>query len=337
MNGERAQINGERSLKDATYARSHISQGDVQQRSQVDFRHDPGHGLDIAKPHLNGNAEQGGHLNADQKSATDVALSLSESLNLIDQDAYLPLARLIHRTAQTCWNGLSSIVDQLSIISVPPQPPDPSNPLTPTNNQTKANLDKKDRILNFANDEKANFIKLLVLLQWSKGAEDVTKTIELNYWLMQRRLGFWDAIQEVARLKNDSVGFQLPNPDLRTAAQILSTGCASNISDLGYSAIRPLSSKQILQTLNRLNKQLCIRFASQEQLPSHLQRFYIHDGRATLIVEDEFELDVSIMNELPTTPFRVLDVRFLFEPPPTFTESLRAEIYIFGNLNIDRA
>ncbi|KAK5048159.1 hypothetical protein LTR84_005829 [Exophiala bonariae] len=261
-----------------------------------------------------------------------------EILQLISKDSYLPLAALVNRAAQSCWNNLVLLLDQLASIHIP----DPSGDSTRSllngqiNNQSKANLEKKEKLLQFANDQKADFIKLLVLLQWSRDVENVSKTISINYWLMTRRQAYWDAIASLVRIKQDSAGFQVPDPDLKTAAEILSRGRALDIPTHGYIPQKDLSTKQILHVLKSLNRILGIRLALSGPLPPPLRTFYIHDGRATFIVQNEFEMDVSILDDTPDSQFRMVDFRFSFSPAPTMTDGMRTEIEHLANSVIDR-
>lgn len=261
-----------------------------------------------------------------------------EILQLISKDSYLPLAALVGRSAQSCWNSLAALLEQLASIHVSDHIGESPKPLASgqINNQSKANLEKKDKLLQFANEQKANFIKLLVLLQWSRDVDNVSKAISINYWLMTRRQAYWDAIASLALIKQDSAGFQVPNPDLKTAAEILSKGKTVDIPTLGYIPQRDLSSRQILRVLKSLNRLLSIRLALSENLPPPLQKFHIHDGRATFIIPNEFEMDVSILDSSPDSQFRMVDFRFAFSPAPSISDAMRSEIEHFANSNIER-
>jgi mediator of RNA polymerase II transcription subunit 14 len=262
-----------------------------------------------------------------------------EPLQLVEQTNYLPVANLVHRTTQRCWNGLYDLVDHLSRIEVPEQPSDTSRGLpyaVSAPNQTKANLEKKDRILIFANDQKTTFIKLLVLLQWSKNVQDVGKTISLNYWLNQQRLHFNHNCFEFYALKQEATNWQLPNPDIRTAGEILALGKLPSLSNLGYKPIVPLSKRQILATLRRLNRILATRLTTEDEIPQQMCNFVVHDGRVTFTVAEEFEVDLSVSEDKSSSPFRLVDLRFLFSPRPYLSDALRASLERLTNFEIDK-
>ncbi|OAP56356.1 hypothetical protein AYL99_09535 [Fonsecaea erecta] len=340
MNGERPAANGEQIANgfQQTVADSTPESGQLKTESVPS--NPPPPSIDNTRNCANGDVESS-QQPSDNKGS-DVAhlheQAPSDILHLISQDSYLPMAALINRASQSCWNGLSDLVTHLASMPVPELPPDQAK-LLPTglpNNQSKANLEKKDRLLKFSNDQKADFIKLLVLLQWSKNVDEVSKTISINYWLMQRREAYWNAIGSMALLKQESSGFQIPNPDLKTAAEVLSRGTVLSLPRLGYTPQKDLSSRQILRILQSLNRVLSVKLALWDDLPPQLRRYRIHDGRATFTVPNEFELDVSILGDSQDSPFRMVDFRFSFQPSPHIPDSLHSEIELYANSNIDR-
>lgn len=339
MNGDRPTPNGERIpngiQEDA--ARTAQSVGQIKQEKDA---------LDLSAPGSKGPSYLNGDGYGSQAPKGDMGANLanemeqapSDILHLIPKDNYLPIAALIGRAAQSCWNSLTDLVEELASIQVPEQPAEPTKPLPNNlpNNQSKANLEKKERLLRFANDQKADFIKLLVLLQWSKNVDDVSKTISINFWLMKRRQAYWDAIASLALLKQESAGFQIPNPDLKGAAEVLSTGRMRKFSTLGYIPQKHLSDKQILQLIRTLNRALSVKLALSDDLPPRLRQYRIHDGRVTFTVPNEFEVDLSILDDSPDAQFRMVDFRFCFSPSPHIADNLRSEIELYANTNVDR-
>jgi mediator of RNA polymerase II transcription subunit 14 len=341
MNGDRPTSNGEQRMsngiqQDGTTPASQAASLKVErlpQKSSIPFS-------DRDQGHVNGQSSDAPlrHPTVPHTAISYTEQAPLEILQLISKDSYLPLAALVSRAAQACWNSLSVLLEQLTAIHVSDHNGESTKslPSGQANNQSKANLEKKEKLLLFANDQKADFIKLLVLLQWSRDVDDVSKTISINYWLMTRRQAYWDAIASLVLIKQDSAGFQVPNPDLKTAAEILARGRAIDIPTLGYIPQKDLSSKQILHVLKSLNRLLSIRLALSQNLPPALQNFRIHDGRATFIIPNEFEMDVSILDDSLDSQFRMVDFRFTFSPAPSISDGMRAEIERFANSNIER-
>ncbi len=338
MNGQRPQVNGQHLLNGATSTQHHQATEAKISRIDGPAPHGKQAGAHQADPYTNGVLPKGTSTAHTSALAASLQQAPVEVLQLIGREHYLPMSTMVNRTAQNCWNSLASLVDQLSAISVPPQAPDPIRISSGVvNNQTKANLDKKERILQFVDDQKADFIKLLVLLQWSKNGEDVRKAMNLNFWLMNRRFVYLQARDALARLKQDALGFQIPNPDLKTAGEVLSLGKATGFPDIGYKQVKPLKRKHILSTLHKLSRIVSVRLALDDSLPPRLRTYHVHDGRATFVVQNEFELDLSVLEESPAAPFRVVDFRFAYSPRPNISNSKRQEIEFVANAEIDHS
>lgn len=333
-------VNGER-IPNGVPPNESSAVGNVEQMKQGgNLQSPPAPDEDVSSIQVNGqhSASQLPNDGPDRRVSNGLEQAPEEILHLIPKDNYLPMAVLISRASQSCWNGLTKMVEQLAAIHVPGQGLDQTKllPNSLPNNQTKANLDKKERLLRFANDQKVDFIKLLVLLEWSKNVEEVGKTISINFWLMGRRQAYWNTIASLALLKQESAGFQVPNPDLEVAAEVLSKGKVAKFPTLGYVPQKGLSSKQILRLLHHLNYALSVRLVLSNDLPPQLRKFRIHNGRATFVVPGEFELDVSILDESTDSQFRMVDFRFAFSPAPRVPDALHSEIERYTNSNIDR-
>ena len=104
-------------------------------------------------------------------------------------------------------------------------------------------------------------------------------------------------------------------------------------NQLGYIPPPPLSPQEILQTLRRINVLLSIRLNLHENIPPPLRNFSISSGRATFYVRNEFELDISIGDEDPSSQLYFIDFRFSFSPVPTDMafDKLRPEIEANAN------
>jgi len=83
----------------------------------------------------------------------------------------------------------------------------------------------------------------------------------------------------------------------------------------------------MLKTLRHINTILSIRLNLHENLPRHLKDWSISSGRATFVIPSEFELDVSIADEDPSSQFFFIDIRFLFTPAPDLPDGfVRSQI-----------
>ena len=91
----------------------------------------------------------------------------------------------------------------------------------------KESIDKKLRALKFAQDAHTEMTKALVITNWSRRSEDVSKLIDLKVHLDTQKSHYDYAVHELAEIKRTLGQARLPNPDLKTAVAVLSTGKAS--------------------------------------------------------------------------------------------------------------
>ena len=238
---------------------------------------------------------------------------------------FRPFHRLVHRSVQKTWNTFSDLIDQLSEITAASSTTASSNSYSrpqingaASGDQSPGNLEKKDRLLKFQQDERADYIKLLTLHDWFKKSHGIDWVIEMSMWMHDQRAHFTHAADFIGNMKRELALWQVPNPDLKTAIEVLSKGKVSSLSDLGYLPLKPLSSKKILRTLRDINILLCTRLSLHDQVPLPLSRYRIHDGRVTFIVPHEFQLDLSVADEDHSSQFYFIDFRYVFLKPSTF-------------------
>lgn len=257
-----------------------------------------------------------------------VAMSGMEDAPALDQswrghDNNKKLGVLIDRLAQSCYKGLTSTLSQMSEIRIQQQQP---NGIVPhaSEDASSGSLQKKRLLMDFAKEQRDRFIKTLVLTEWCKNEEDVAKLIDLKVWQdsqgQAQARASWAIKQMIANMRPAKV----PSPNIEDAMELLATSKVSAVPDLGYLPPKRLTAKQLLKTLRNMNVTLATRLNLHEDLPLHFQNFSIADGRATFTVEGEFEVDLSVADEDPATPFYFIDIRLLFTPASdTLDERLR--------------
>lgn len=235
-----------------------------------------------------------------------------------------PLGTLIERVCELCHRGMEDVV-----LSLEKRPLPLANGMVPyTGNKPDVNQLKKKELMDFANQQRTKFIKLMVLVQWSEqAAEQMDQMIDLKMWAQELDECYFNAAGDIAKLKRDLKPFKLQSPDMETALAVLSIGKVPWMSDIGFIPPPPLKAKRMLKILNNLDTMLSIRLVIHENLIPQLRNYRIANGRATFSFLTEFELDVYITGEDPALPFYFLDVRFLFNPAPQISDGfLRNEI-----------
>lgn len=159
---------------------------------------------------------------------------------------FFPFGTLVNRSVQECWNELSELITELATIQVPASGGSISTNGKPAGNQSSENVHKKLRLLDFAHAKRAEFIKLLVLSQWSRQAADVSRLIDIQGFIRTRHQSYDAALQYVGEVKRDLVRAQVANPDLKTAVEVLSKGRVASLPDVslpnGFATCNNLTS-----------------------------------------------------------------------------------------------
>ncbi|OCL02626.1 MED14-domain-containing protein [Glonium stellatum] len=290
---------------------------------------------DRAIPQLDGPAEvnsavtvNGKHLyTAGQADIPPSLLELPPEIRHITE-TYQPFSKLLTRVAQECFNSLSDLLTRMAEMPVSHQPgglmTNGVNNHAMTNgagNTSTNNVHKKIMMMRFADDQRTRFIKLLVLSQWGRQAEEVGKLIDVVAWTREQEECYDHAAYWLGDLKLQMAGAKISNPDIKTALEVLSTGKAPWMPDLRYIPPEPLSPQKTLRLLRNINTLLSIRLNLHEELPRHLKNWSVASGRATFVIPSEFELDVSASSEDTSTPWYFIDIRLLFSPAPEIPDS----------------
>ena len=141
---------------------------------------------------------------------------------------FFPYSQLVNRAVQQCYNDLCDVITELADSTQAQQSSSANGKPDP------AAMQKRIRILEFAQTKRTEFIKLLVLSQWSRQAVDVSKLIDLQNFIRTRHFAYQAAVQRVADMKRDLVRAQVANPDLQTALEVLTMGRVSNMPEVSF-------------------------------------------------------------------------------------------------------
>jgi mediator of RNA polymerase II transcription subunit 14 len=260
-------------------------------------------------------------------SALEQYSELPPEIMQVSSDAYHSLSTLLMRISQESYNDLGGILAKMAGIPLAPATNGVlTNGLGAANMQNNAEANKKKKLLllQFAQDQRAKFIKLLVLTEWGKKASgDIAKLIDLFSWASEQARHMDAADIQLDRIKVLSNIARENNPDIATALEVLSTGKASWMPSLGYVPPEPVSSEHALKLLRYMNTSLSIRLNVHENLPRHLQNWRIQSGRATFVIDNELEFDVMSFVEDASEQWFLIDLRLLFTPAPIITVGSR--------------
>jgi mediator of RNA polymerase II transcription subunit 14 len=146
---------------------------------------------------------------------------------------YMSLSTLLKRLSARTHEDLKAKILQLSQMPIPTSALNMNgSQMTSVDDSSSENLSKKLALLNFAQSTHADWVKALVITNWSRRSEDVSKTIDLKIYLDQQKSMYELAIHEMSEIKRSLPYARVPNPDLKTALQVLSTGKAPWIPEV---------------------------------------------------------------------------------------------------------
>lgn len=234
-------------------------------------------------------------------------------------EGYISFGTLIQRVVQLTWNELTETIESMAEMKAQGQ--NFSNGMFGRESSASdPSLEKRRRWLEFAKNHRERFIMLAVIMKWSKNWVEIGRFVDLANWANERLASTHFVGDKLGQLKLDMQDFKMLGPDVKTALEVLTTGKASWLPDLGLIPLPPLSSQKMLSTLQDMNVQLHIRLTLHEDLPYHLRQWTVASGRATFTFPGLFEFDVTISDEDPSTQLWFVELRFLFKPSATLPE-----------------
>ena len=99
---------------------------------------------------------------------------------------------------------------------------------------------------------------------------------------------------------------------------------------MGYIPPETISSEKALKLLRYMNTSLSIRLNVHENLPRPFQKWRVESGRATFIVDEEFELDLISFVEDTSEQWHFIDLRLLFSPAPSIAVGSQFQLQLKG-------
>jgi mediator of RNA polymerase II transcription subunit 14 len=170
----------------------------------------------------------------------DQLAELPPEIAHLTSEYYHPLSKLLMRISQECFNNLNDTLMDMSKIPVDHL----SNGALPNGlgghangiqNNSEGNKQKKLILMRFAQENRAKFIKLLVLTEWGKKSSlEISKVIDLFTWTRDQSAAMDSVDWQSSLIKEETFKLVEKNPDIRTALEILSTGKAEWIPDVCF-------------------------------------------------------------------------------------------------------
>ncbi|PHH70306.1 hypothetical protein CDD80_6105 [Ophiocordyceps camponoti-rufipedis] len=280
----------------------------------------------------NANANLNLNLNLNLNGARSRMNDLPDEIIHITQ-GFVPLSLLLTRLAQTSHNALQDKMAELAKMPLPATAVN-GNATSALDDTSTDNLRKKAALASFAQDLHGKWLKALVITEWSRKSDMVSKLIDLKFHIDQQRILYDACLDNVVNVKRDLTFARMPSPDLKTALQILSTGTAPWMPDLNYIEPPRLTPREQLKWISDLNTLLSLRLNldDYDKIPPHFKDYDIASGRVTFKVDGEFHVDLTIADEDLEKQYWFIDFRYDFSPAPaSLSPALRA--YLEGCVN----
>lgn len=152
-------------------------------------------------------------------------------------DSYVAIKVLYPRVAQQCYSDLGEQIDFLAEAAPAQQPPIINGALNRPgqhagNEATAIALEKKQRWMAWAQEQKDRFIKLSVLTDWARNMPQMNRLIQLRMWLQQQDAAGSAMADAIVQLKQNTINAKLPNPNIQGALELLSTSKAPWMPDV---------------------------------------------------------------------------------------------------------
>ena len=191
---------------------------------------------------------------------------------------WVSVSSLITRLAQETFNQLVDSINDLSEIDVTSNDGHSSYDYSSVQTNGKnarslsqANINKKERMLNFAQDRRNQFIKMLVLSQWCRRSGEMEKAVDVGFWLKRHgKANLEDCVAWMREMTKQLNSTKVPNRDLKTALEALSLGKASWLTDVRLLTIYVVSTLTLIAELPTFGEDSTPRAAQDLTENQHL-------------------------------------------------------------------
>jgi mediator of RNA polymerase II transcription subunit 14 len=213
----------------------------------------------------------------------------------------LPLSNILKFHTQEAYKQLTTIIENLSVT-----------------HESENDSSRKKKFLQLIISLRQDFIKLYTLVKWAANSKDVSKFIDLLNWFRIQEFQFEQLSFQLNALNSFS-GAKLPNSDLITALQVFFKG-RPQLPSYNFIKVPKISSEKTLEVLKDLNLILITRMALTDIPERFINNYVIQDGRIFFSVPDEFQISITVANDLiideeseyHKSPFYFVDFKFLF-------------------------
>lgn len=148
-------------------------------------------------------------------------------------EGFVPLSLILGRMTQTTLNAVQEKMAELAKMPVPSAAMNgAATNGTSSDDASNENIRKKTNLLTFAQELHGRWVKALVITEWSRNSDMVSKLIDLKWHIDQQRILYDSMLDQIVHVKRDLTFARMPSPDLKTSLKVLSTGSAPWMPDV---------------------------------------------------------------------------------------------------------
>ncbi|WFD07961.1 mediator complex subunit [Malassezia vespertilionis] len=187
----------------------------------------------------------------------------------LEQTDLLPLGALVERFSNNAYQTLQSLAD------------------------TDA---RKEKLFTTAMELRKQFVKLLVLIRWSRDAEQLNKARNIVALLADQQWAHEDVFSGLTQVRKILPNARVCDADLVTAIELLRTGTYDRLpASIKDSAVLPsrMTNREARLVLEGLDQVLAVRLAWTESVPRGIRLDSIEDGKAYLSVPDLYFMCIT--------------------------------------------
>lgn len=202
----------------------------IQEKRKGSYGHEPEISPEIKQPTMES-------LNID-RPAPEVQVSQDRPRDIPPEvehisAGFVSFGSFITRLAQQTHHRLTNTISELAQMPAPSSMVNGNGLVSSVSEDTSPeNVAKKVKLLQFAQTVHAEWVKALVLNNWSRKAGDVSKIIDLKNHLHSQETLYNEVIEGMSMVKLNLHHARMPNPDLKTALEVLTSGKASWMPDV---------------------------------------------------------------------------------------------------------
>ncbi|EFA74870.1 putative mediator complex subunit 14 [Heterostelium album PN500] len=209
-----------------------------------------------------------------QQSPTIESTSQQQQQQPPQQQQTIKLSTVIHRLVQDSYNNL------IGLTEISPSLKD---------------VDKKRTLLDYFDQTRERFLRLLVILKWSSHIDTLTKANDIIQLLEKEDSFFREAADMLILTKENLINARAPIYDIPTAVDVMTSGTYQRMPvNIGMVLPPPiLSNTEISRAIDKLNNIICYKLFLSD-VPSEFEPIRVENGRAYLTVKNEYEAFLTI-------------------------------------------